>query len=67
MGDHSRLGVALIYLSYWNQYSNMVWRGGVWMEENQIVIKKSNIVYVLAGACIGAVLGIMAYYGNWLG
>jgi hypothetical protein len=37
------------------------------LEENYQKPKKSTVISVLVGAMIGAILGIVAYNGNWLG
>ncbi|MBP1970401.1 uncharacterized membrane protein (UPF0136 family) [Virgibacillus natechei] len=37
------------------------------MEENSMKPKKSTVISLLAGAVFGAILGVMAYYGQWLG
>ncbi|ADU29486.1 hypothetical protein Bcell_1221 [Evansella cellulosilytica DSM 2522] len=37
------------------------------MEERFNKPKKATVISVLIGGIIGAVLGVIAYYGQWLG
>jgi len=37
------------------------------LEENSMRPKKSTVIGLLVGGAFGAILGVMAYYGQWLG
>lgn len=36
------------------------------MEGNNFKLKKSTVIQVVAGCAVGAILGVMAFYGDWL-
>lgn len=37
------------------------------LEKNRMRYKKSTMIGLLIGGAFGAVLGVIAYYGQWLG